>query len=139
MRRRSGMAGMPFASVEPQVAVLLGDSLGEMPFYYAASDVAIVAGSFAPLGGQNLIEACALGKPVLVGPHTFNFAEATTRAMQAGAVFRINGTDALGVTLQNLLAAPTTLKRMGAAGKKFCAENRGSTDQVMTLVKTIIG
>lgn len=119
-------------------AVLLGDSMGEMAGYYSMCDITLIGGSLLPLGGQNLIEACALGKPVLVGPHTFNFAEATTRAMQAGAVFRINGADALGVTLQNLLAAPITLKRMGAAGKKFCSENRGSTDQVMTLVKTVI-
>ncbi len=132
--RRSSLPGH---SGNP-VSVLLGDSMGEMAGYYSMCDITLIGGSLLPLGGQNLIEACALGKPVLVGPHTFNFAEATTRAMQAGAVFRIGGPENLGVTLQNLLAAPITLKRMGAAGKKFCSENRGSTDQVMTLVKTII-
>lgn len=118
--------------------VLLGDSMGEMAGYYSMCDIALIGGSLLPLGGQNLIEACALGKPVLVGPHTFNFAEATEQAIQAGAAFRINTASDLGVTLKNLLAAPLTLKRMGAAGKRFCAENRGSTDQVMELVRTFI-
>lgn len=87
-------AKLPFirrsAGVEPtpETAVVLGDSLGEMAFYYAASDVAIVAGSFAPLGGQNLIEACAAGVPVIVGPHTFNFQQAAEDAIAAGAVVR---------------------------------------------------
>ncbi|WP_342066401.1 3-deoxy-D-manno-octulosonic acid transferase [Achromobacter kerstersii] len=87
-------AGLPFvrrssgAGPDPQTAVLLGDTLGEMAFYYAAADVAIVAGSFAPLGGQNLIEACAAGVPVVVGPHTFNFKQAAEDAMAAGAALR---------------------------------------------------
>src|SRR3546814_1451528 len=66
------------------VAVLLGDSLGEMPWYYALGQVAIVAGSFQPLGGQNLIEACAVGVPVLVGPHTRNFEPAVVAALEEG-------------------------------------------------------
>jgi 3-deoxy-D-manno-octulosonic-acid transferase len=63
----------------------LGDTMGEMPFYYAACDVAVIGGSFAPLGGQNLIEALACGAPVVVGPSMFNFAEATRLALEAGA------------------------------------------------------
>ena len=87
-------AGLPYVrrsaggDPEPETRVLLGDSLGEMAFYYAASDVAVVAGSFAPLGGQNLIEACAAGVPVIVGPHTFNFQQAAEDAIAAGAVMR---------------------------------------------------
>ena len=87
-------AGLPYvrrsAGGDPaaETRVLLGDSLGEMAFYYAASDVAVVAGSFAPLGGQNLIEACAAGVPVIVGPHTFNFQQAAEDAIAAGAVMR---------------------------------------------------
>lgn len=82
VRRSTG--GEPDA----QTSVLLGDTLGEMAFYYAASDVAIVAGSFAPLGGQNLIEACAAGVPVIVGPHTFNFLQAAEDAIAVGAALR---------------------------------------------------
>ncbi|MFY0477668.1 3-deoxy-D-manno-octulosonic acid transferase [Achromobacter marplatensis] len=87
-------AGLPFVrradGVEPgpDTVVMLGDTLGEMAFYYAASDVAVVAGSFAPLGGQNLIEACAAGVPVIVGPHTFNFKQAAEDAIAEGAAWR---------------------------------------------------
>ena len=69
--------------------VWLGDSLGEMPLYYGLADVALLGGSFAPLGGQNLIEAAACGCPVVMGPHTFNFAEAAELALDAGAAVRV--------------------------------------------------
>jgi 3-deoxy-D-manno-octulosonic-acid transferase len=69
---RAGRPGRR-ASAVGRADVLLGDSMGEMFAYYAACDCAFIGGSLLPLGGQNLIEACALGKPVLVGEHTFNF------------------------------------------------------------------
>jgi 3-deoxy-D-manno-octulosonic-acid transferase len=65
--------------------VWLGDSVGEMASYYALADVALLGGSFAPLGGQNLIEAAACGCPIVMGPHTFNFAQAAELALAAGA------------------------------------------------------
>lgn len=85
--------------------VWLGDSLGEMPAYYAAADVALLGGSFAPLGGQNLIEAAACGCPVVMGPHTFNFEEAAQLAQAQGAAIRANDLDhavdlALGTSAQ---------------------------------------
>ncbi|MEO8165491.1 MAG: 3-deoxy-D-manno-octulosonic acid transferase, partial [Betaproteobacteria bacterium] len=70
-------------SIDADTRVVLGDSMGEMFAYYAACDVAFVGGSLLPLGGQNLLEACAVGRPVIVGPHTFNFEEATLRAIEA--------------------------------------------------------
>jgi 3-deoxy-D-manno-octulosonic-acid transferase len=73
--------------------VWLGDSLGEMPLYYAASDVALLGGSFAPLGGQNLIEAAACACPVVMGPHTFNFEQAADNAVAAGAALRVADLD----------------------------------------------
>ena len=69
--------------------VWLGDSMGEMPLYYALADVALLGGSFAPLGGQNLIEAAACGCPVVMGPHTFNFAQAAELSLAAGAALRV--------------------------------------------------
>ena len=76
--------------VQPDEAdVWLGDSLGEMALYYGLADVAMLGGSFAPLGGQNLIEAAACGCPVVLGPHTFNFAEAAELACAAGAAQRV--------------------------------------------------
>lgn len=72
-----------------QADVWLGDSMGEMPMYYAASHIALLGGSFAPLGGQNLIEAAACGCPIILGPHTFNFAQAAEQALAAGAAWRV--------------------------------------------------
>jgi 3-deoxy-D-manno-octulosonic-acid transferase len=69
--------------------VWLGDSMGEMPVYFACADVALLGGSFAPLGGQNLIEAAACGCPVVMGPHTFNFAQASKQALAARAAVRV--------------------------------------------------
>jgi 3-deoxy-D-manno-octulosonic-acid transferase len=69
--------------------VWLGDSLGEMALYYGLADVALLGGSFAPLGGQNLIEAAACGCPVVMGPHTFNFAQAATLALASGAALEV--------------------------------------------------
>ena len=72
-----------------QADVWLGDSMGEMPVYYACADVALLGGSFAPLGGQNLIEAAACGCPVVMGPHTFNFAQASKQALAARAALQV--------------------------------------------------
>lgn len=86
--RRSEWRHGPQAD-EPSDTIWLGDSLGEMALYYGLSDVALLGGSFAPLGGQNLIEATACGCPIIMGPHTFNFAEAARLAEQAGAALRV--------------------------------------------------
>ena len=83
------------AAVAADVRVVLGDTLGELPAYYAAADVAFVGGSLLPFGGQNLIEAIAVGTPTLVGPHTFNFTEAAANAIAAGAALRVADADAL--------------------------------------------
>jgi 3-deoxy-D-manno-octulosonic-acid transferase len=83
LSRRSNWAELP-----PLADVWLGDSLGEMALYYALADVALLGGSFAPLGGQNLIEGIAVGCPIVMGPHTFNFAEAAQTAVDQGAAAR---------------------------------------------------
>jgi len=88
--RRSATAG-PATLPPADGDVLLGDSLGEMALYYAAADAALLGGSFAPLGGQNLIEAAACGCPLVMGPHTFNFAQAAQMAQAAGAARRVSG------------------------------------------------
>ncbi len=97
VRRRSAWGASPDTAglalpvegdADATPAVWLGDSMGEMVFYYALADLALMGGSFEPLGGQNLIEACACGCPVLLGPHTFNFADASEQAIEAGAALR---------------------------------------------------
>ncbi|MEP7281410.1 MAG: 3-deoxy-D-manno-octulosonic acid transferase, partial [Rubrivivax sp.] len=86
-RRRSEWRAAPPADAA-ETDVWLGDSMGEMALYYATADVALLGGSFAPLGGQNLIEAAACGCPVVMGPHTFNFAQAAEGSLAAGAAWR---------------------------------------------------
>jgi 3-deoxy-D-manno-octulosonic-acid transferase len=107
--------------------VYLGDTMGEMDFYYAAADVAVIGGSFQPLGGQNLIEACAAGVPVVLGPSMFNFAEATRLAVESGAAVRAeDAADAIRKAVQ-LLSNSKERERMGAAGLALCRAHRGAT------------
>ena len=101
----------------------------EMFFYYAACDVAIVGGSFKPLGGQNLIEALACGAPVVTGPHMFNFAEVARLGREAGAVVQVGDpAEALREALA-LLADPARRARMSAIGRELCEAHRGAADR----------
>jgi 3-deoxy-D-manno-octulosonic-acid transferase len=116
----------------------LGDTMGEMPFYYAACDVAVIGGSFAPLGGQNLIEALACGSPVVVGPSIFNFAEATRLALEAGAVLQAaNAVDAVKLAV-SLLHDARLRRAMSAAGRKLCQTHRGATERHLKLLDEVI-
>ena len=123
--RRS--AGTPPA---PGDAVLLGDTLGELFAYYAASDVAFVGGSLLPLGGQNLLEPIAAGVPTLVGPHTFNFAEASAQAEAAGAIVRVRDAADLMTNVAALLRDPVARQAMSAREGSFCAAHRGAADRL---------
>ena len=114
------------APVPPTTQVVLGDTMGEMLAYCAAADVAFVGGSLLPLGGQNLIEPIALGVPTLVGPHTFNFAEATARAIDAGAALRVDDADALVTRAIALLGDAAARGRMGEAAAAFHAAHQGA-------------
>ena len=107
-------------------AIWLGDSLGEMALYYGLSSAALMGGSFAPLGGQNLIEALACGCPVLVGPHTFNFSQASEEAVQAGAALRVaDMSSALSEALA-LVADPERLNAARQSGEQMMQRNRGA-------------
>jgi 3-deoxy-D-manno-octulosonic-acid transferase len=132
--RRSRMQ----AAVAPDVDVVLGDSMGEMFAWYAACDVAFIGGSLLPLGGQNLIEACASGKPVLAGPHTFNFAAITQDAISAGAARRVcDAGDMLAQALQ-LLHSDTLREEMGAAALRFATQHRGATERTLKLLTPLL-
>jgi 3-deoxy-D-manno-octulosonic-acid transferase len=134
-QRRSALDG---AQLQAGTRVLLGDSLGELFAYYAACDVAFVGGSLLPLGGQNLIEAASVGRPVLVGPHTFNFEEATRRAIEAGAALRVNDAGELLERALQLLGDDAARARMGAAGLAFAARHRGAAARVAGLVSPLL-
>lgn len=121
----------------PAARVWLGDSMGEMFAYYAAGDVAIVGGSWAPLGGHNLIEACAVGVPALVGPHTFNFAQAAADAITAGAAIRCANLDEAVCRALELLADDAQRQKIGAAGRAFSAHHRGALAATLSLVDSL--
>ena len=134
MQRRSG--NRPVAA---EVQVVLGDSMGEMFAYYAAADAAFIGGSLLPFGGQNLIEACAVGTPVLIGLHTHNFADATRLAVAAGAAKRVSDAAELVAVQQSLLSDENALAEMRKAGLHFVAAHRGATDQAMRLISQHLG
>ncbi len=133
LQRRS--ENLPVAAA---TQVVLGDSMGEMFAYYAACDVALIGGSLQPLGGQNLIEACAVGKPVLFGPHMFNFAQASESALQHGAALRLADISELPDKLEQLLNHHETATRMGTAAKAFVEKNQGATERAINLLSAII-
>ena len=118
------------AEVPADTAVVLGDSMGEMMAYYAAADVVFIGGSLLPLGGQNLIEPIAVGRPTVVGPHMFNFAAATDAAQEAGVAIGVADADELVGTLNTLLADPQRRAAIGAAALAFHATHRGATDRL---------
>jgi len=112
----------------------LGDSMGEMPLYYALSRVALLGGSFAPLGGQNLIEAAACGCPVVMGPHTFNFAEAAELSRAAGAAFRVSDLDEAVRVALALLADPARLEEAARRSLAFAAQHRGAASRMAAAI-----
>lgn len=132
--RRSGWNGAPPAAAD----VWLGDSLGEMALYYALSDVALLGGSFAPLGGQNLIEAAACGCPVIMGPHTFNFAEVAELAEAAGAARRVADMGEAVRAARSLLSRPAAQQAAADAGRQFSAQHRGAAANTVRALEQLL-
>jgi 3-deoxy-D-manno-octulosonic-acid transferase len=133
LQRRSALADAG-TSVAPSTEVLLGDSMGEMFAYYSACDLAFIGGSLQPLGGQNLIEPAALGKPVIVGEHTFNFAQATEDCLQQGGAVRVHNSDGLMRQAAILLADSQSRAAMGAHALTFANSHRGATARTLALL-----
>lgn len=136
VQRRSGLGQDGVVAAGTQV--LLGDSMGEMFGYYAACDCAFVGGSLLPLGGQNLIEPAALGKPVLIGPHTFNFALVTEQAIAAGGAALVADADALMAQGAALLQDPAELASMGQKALAFANQHRGATPRTVAAIKPLL-
>jgi 3-deoxy-D-manno-octulosonic-acid transferase len=128
--RRSQWVDGPDADQQDHVnTIWLGDSLGEMALYYGLSDAALLGGSFAPLGGQNLIESTACGCPVIMGPHTFNFAEAAQLAEEAGAALRVADTaQAVTTALQMVKFGPDENAHVQAC-MTFSQAHRGAAQR----------
>jgi 3-deoxy-D-manno-octulosonic-acid transferase len=116
----------------------LGDSMREMPLYYGLADVALLGGSFAPLGGQNLIEAAACGCPVVMGPHTFNFTEAAELAETASAAVRVKDIgDGLATALR-MLDDPAGLRETSAKAMAFAAQHRGAAARMAEAIQELL-
>ena len=136
--RRSNWAGAPADDPAAQQAdVWLGDSLGEMALYYTLSDLALLGGSFEALGGQNLIEPAACGCPVVMGPHTFNFAEAAVMADAAGAAFRVTDMAAGLNRGLGLLQDSAALQQARAAALAFAASQGGTAARTVQALQSL--
>ncbi|MHB1198153.1 MAG: 3-deoxy-D-manno-octulosonic acid transferase [Polaromonas sp.] len=138
-RRSAWAAGPAQSSDAMQADIWLGDSLGEMALYYALSDVALLGGSFAPLGGQNLIEAAACGCPVVMGPHTFNFAEAAELAEAAGAALRVDSMAAGIAAAAALIADDAARSRTSDAAASFVQRHRHATARTVQALSAWLG
>jgi len=122
----------------PQDRYFLGDTMGEMSFYYSAADVAIIGGSFLPLGGQNLIEACAAGTPVVFGPSMYNFTEASGLALAAQAAMQAR--DALDAVRLAMALVEDRARRdaMAQAGLRLCAAHRGAVQRHIAVCRQVL-
>ncbi|HEU4856808.1 MAG TPA: lipid IV(A) 3-deoxy-D-manno-octulosonic acid transferase [Rhodanobacteraceae bacterium] len=121
----------------PDTQCLVIDGMGVMMRYFAASDLAFVAGSLVPIGGHNVLEPAALSKPVVVGPYTFNFEEITRTMIAAGGAYRVASTRELGAVILALLRDPDALARMGVAAHAVCVRERGAVRRTMVMLGRI--
>jgi 3-deoxy-D-manno-octulosonic-acid transferase len=121
----------------PDTAILLGDTMGEMLLFHAAADVSYIGGSLVPLGGQNLLEAAAVGKPVVFGPHMFNFSDISRMALERGAGRQVRDAAELASAVADYLERPAVRKAAGQAGLRMVAENRGALARTLALVRQV--
>lgn len=117
--------------VTSSTSVLLGDTMGELLFLYALADSAFVGGSLVSNGGHNLLEPAALAKPVLSGPHLFNFLEIAAMLREAGALQEVDDAEGLAVAVQRLFELPRDAQKMADAGLKVMAANQGALQRLL--------
>jgi 3-deoxy-D-manno-octulosonic-acid transferase len=122
----------------PSTAVFLGDSMGELPLFYAASDVAFVGGSLVPVGGHNVVEPAALGVPVLFGPHTFNFESICAMVLEAGAGVLVEDSQTLAAAVSRYLGDADLRHSAGERARTLVDRNRGALDSVMGLLTPLL-
>jgi 3-deoxy-D-manno-octulosonic-acid transferase len=139
--RSQGFSTCRRSSGEPVSAatqVLLGDTMGELLFLYALADLAFVGGSLVPNGGHNLLEPAALGKPVLSGPHLFNFLEISQQLDAAGDLLRVEDGAQLASALARLFAEPATAAAMGEAGRAVLKANQGALERLLAGLQRLL-
>ncbi len=132
--RRSSLSDQEFADAINQGGVILGDSMGEMSFYYALSDIVIMGGSLLPLGGQNFIEACALGRPIILGEHTFNFQQASTDVIDSRAAIRVFDVADLVKAVDLLLTNHQVKEDMSTNALDFANQHTGATKKIIAVI-----
>lgn len=133
-----GVARRSSASAPAESEIWLGDSLGEMALYYGLASVALLGGSFESLGGQNLIEAAACGCPIVLGPSTFNFAEAAELALSAGAAQRVPDMEHAVMAALGLVGNPAKRDAMVQAAIAFSSSNRGAAQRTAAAVLALV-
>ncbi|MBB5207929.1 lipid IV(A) 3-deoxy-D-manno-octulosonic acid transferase [Chiayiivirga flava] len=130
-RTEEGMA-------DAQTQCFVIDTLGELVPFCAAADIAFVAGSLEAIGGHNVLEPAALGVPVIVGPHTFNFEEVTDALLERGAALRVPDADALAAEVQRLLGDPAQREAMGAAALGLVECQRGAVARTLRIIERVV-
>ena len=135
MQRRSQLDA---ETVSADTDVVLGDSMGEMAAYYAACETAFIGGSLLPLGGQNLIEASALGIPVLIGEHTFNFQMISDDAVVADAALRVTSANDMLQQAQSIFADKGRRTSMAQHAQEFARRHQGATVRTMALLESML-
>ncbi|MCR4347738.1 MAG: lipid IV(A) 3-deoxy-D-manno-octulosonic acid transferase [Sulfuricaulis sp.] len=125
-------------AIDPATEVLVGDTMGELQLFYGAADVAFIGGSLVPTGGHNLLEASALGKPVVFGPHMFNFQEISQMTLDRGAGVQVQSLDQLSAAVSDFLGNANRRDSVGEAGRKMVEENRGALTANMRLIEQLI-
>jgi 3-deoxy-D-manno-octulosonic-acid transferase len=132
--RRSGGERRRIADIE----VYLGDTMGELLLMYSVCDVAFVAGSFAQIGGHNMLEASALGKPVVMGPQLYNFAEISEMLLSAQGMIKVQNGDELADTVNKLFSDENYRNKIGANGLRVMEENRGALKKQLEVIQSFI-
>jgi 3-deoxy-D-manno-octulosonic-acid transferase len=132
LARRS--AGTGFSD---EISVFLGDTMGELPAFLAAADAAFIGGSLVPVGGHNLLEAAAVGVPVTLGPHVFNFAQITELMVREGAALQVVDAHALAGCMLEWLGDAAARTRVGERGRRVVEENRGALSRLLDLLDSL--
>ncbi|PCJ31442.1 MAG: 3-deoxy-D-manno-octulosonic acid transferase [Gammaproteobacteria bacterium] len=117
------------------VQILIVDTMGDLPLFYAACDVAFVGGSLVPHGGHNLLEPAALGRAIVTGPHFFNFNAITKQFLSANAALQVNNTEELADTVIRLLTTPQQRAQMGETSLRLIANSQGASTRLVNLIK----
>lgn len=122
----------------PGDSVFLGDTMGEVPLFYASGDVAFVGGTLVPVGGHNLLEPAALGRPVVTGPHLFNTQDIADKFTAIGALIRVETAGEVAAAVGGLLQDRGEAERLGRLGKELVAGNRGALDRLLRLLEPLM-